>query len=158
MSDPINTLIPPALLGRHCSAHALPTKTKPTKGRGTFPNLPQGWREKQSLTTVKTEPPSKTTLWTSLKTAESLWVRTSCQPKVDSHRAARTSHFLTAVMLKSQPSFSSSKQFARRYRKDVEQVSVRVFVMLAGCNCGNRTAWQSKDTQQKASQDLPIIY
>lgn len=67
-------------------------------------------------------------------------------------------HSVSAVTLKSQPCFSSSKQRARRHRKDVVEVSVRVFVMLAGCNCGNQTAWQSKDTQQKVSQDLPIIY
>lgn len=67
-------------------------------------------------------------------------------------------HVTSAVTLKSQSSFSSSKQFARRHRKDVEVMSVRVFVMLAGCNCGNRTVWQPKDTQQKVSQDLPVIY
>lgn len=67
-------------------------------------------------------------------------------------------HTVSAVTLKSQPSFSSSKQFSGKHRKDVVEVSVRVFMMVAGCNCGNHIMWQSKDTQQKVSQDLPIIY
>jgi len=67
-------------------------------------------------------------------------------------------HTMPEVRLKSPPSFSPSKWFAKGQRINVVEVSVRVFVMLAGCNCGNRTAWQSKDMQQKVSQDLPVIY
>lgn len=75
-----------------------------------------------------------------------------------SPREQQEHHTLSAVTLTSQPYFSSSKQFARKHRKDVEEVSVGVFVMLTGCNCGNQTTWQPKDTQQKVSQDLPITY
>lgn len=142
----VNTITLP--LGRYCSANALLTETKPTEVKGAFPNLAQVGQKSHLL------PPGKVRIQEPLLYRNpknlndgSLWMRTRCQDKRDSHCAGRTS-CCPATTLKSQTSCPLLNSLLED-RKDVVEVSARVFVILAVCSSGNHLHGSSGTCREK---------